>query len=84
MLHNTTPFPAGAHVTRFVGLASLGNAAKAKALHALALVPAADMDLATLHQKPDGTTPSPYHIASNAKRPLPGSDRPENGLDQVC
>ena len=35
---------AGAHATRFIGLAPVGNAAKQKFLHALALVPAVDMD----------------------------------------
>ena len=35
---------AGAHATRFIGLAAVGNAAKNKFLHALALVPAVEMD----------------------------------------
>ncbi len=35
---------AGAHATRFIGLAPVGNAGKQKFLHALALVPAVDMD----------------------------------------
>ena len=44
---------AGAHVTRFIGLASVANVAKQKSLHALGLVPAADMDIETLQQKPE-------------------------------
>ena len=35
---------AGAHATRFIGLAPVGNAGKQKFLHALALVPAVDMN----------------------------------------
>ncbi|CAL8469438.1 g8979 [Coccomyxa elongata] len=65
---------AGAHVTRFIALGSVGNAAKAKSLHALALVPAADMDVATLTQRPEGTTPCPYELPSTSKRGLPGDD----------
>lgn len=38
----------------------VGNERKQKSLHALGLVPAKDMDLAKLHETPDGTTPCPY------------------------
>jgi hypothetical protein len=59
----------------------VGNAAKAKNLHALALVPATEMDAATLTQKPEGTTPCPYELPGSSKRPFPGEDE---GLgDQV-
>ncbi|KAK9851345.1 hypothetical protein WJX84_006139 [Apatococcus fuscideae] len=51
---------AGAHVTRFISLAEVGNEKKQKSLHALGLVPARDMDIATLHQQPDGTTACPF------------------------
>jgi hypothetical protein len=64
---------AGAHVTRFIGLAPVGNAAKQKSLHALALVPAADMDAASLGARPEGTTPCPYALPSASKRPFPGA-----------
>ena len=43
---------AGAHATRFIGLAPVGNAAKQKFLHALALVPAVDMDQKALTVHP--------------------------------
>ncbi|KAK9811513.1 hypothetical protein WJX72_005124 [[Myrmecia] bisecta] len=58
----------GAHASRFVGLAAVGNADKQKSLHALALVPAADMVLAALTQKPEGCTASPYENAVGGKR----------------
>ena len=38
----------------------VGNEKKQKSLHALGLVPARDMDIATLHQQPDGTTACPF------------------------
>ena len=44
---------AGAHVTRFISLASVDNSGKQKWLHALGMVPAAAMDLATLHLQPE-------------------------------
>lgn len=44
---------AGSHVTRFIGLAGVGNMAKQKWLHALGLIPAAHMDVAALQQKPE-------------------------------
>lgn len=69
-------------MTRFIALASVGNPAKAKSLHALALTPAADMDIAALTQRPDGTTPCPYELPSASKRPFPGQDEGTGG--QVC
>lgn len=48
---------AGSHVTRFIGLACVGNVAKQKSLHALGLTPAAQMDLETLQQKPEVSCP---------------------------
>ena len=44
---------AGAHVTRFISLGSVDNPGKQKWLHALGMVPAAAMDLATLHLQPE-------------------------------
>ena len=61
-------------MTRFIGLGGVGNPVKAKTLHALALVPAAEMDVATLTQRPEGTTPCPYELPSTSKRPFPGDD----------
>lgn len=40
-------------MTRFIGLAGVGNVAKQKWLHALGLLPAADMDVQALQQKPE-------------------------------
>ena len=75
---------AGGHVTRFIALASVGNPAKAKSLHALALTPAADMDIAVLTQRPDGTTPCPYELPNSSKRALNGQDEDAGGQAGLC
>ena len=75
---------AGGHVTRFIALASVGNPAKAKSLHALALTPAADMDIAVLTQRPDGTTPCPYELPNSSKRAPNGLDDDTGGQVQLC
>jgi hypothetical protein len=64
----------GAHVTRFIGVAEVGNPTKQKSLHALALTPAVQMDVAELQQKPPDTTPLPYQATSGGKRSLPEDD----------
>ncbi|KAL6784615.1 CGL125 [Auxenochlorella protothecoides x Auxenochlorella symbiontica] len=58
---------AGAHVTRFIGLAQVGNGAKQKWLHALALTPAAEMTPEALQVQPPGSTGNPFQAAA-AKR----------------
>jgi hypothetical protein len=58
----------GAHATRFISLAAVGNAAKAKWVHALGLEPAAKMSQEELGTKPEGATASPYMLASGTKR----------------
>eukprot|EP00891_Asterochloris_glomerata_P004628 jgi/Astpho2/4628/e_gw1.00067.405.1_t len=71
---------AGAHVTRFISLGSVDNPGKQKWLHALGMVPAAVMDLATLHLQPEGTTPCPYEaLRQQKKRPL--EQQGEGGQD---
>ena len=71
-------------MTRFIALASVGNSAKAKSLHALALTPAADMDIAVLTQRPDGTTPCPYELPNSSKRALNGQDDDTGGQVWLC
>jgi hypothetical protein len=69
---------AGAHVTRFVALAAAGNARKAKALHALALVPAAAMAPEALAQAPADTTACPFALPGPPKRAAA-----DDGFEQV-
>lgn len=64
----SVPCYAGAHVTRFIALAPVGNSSKQRFLHALALVPAAEMDAETLAARPANTTSSPYEEASSSRK----------------
>lgn len=65
-------------MTRFVALAAFGNAGKAKALHALALVPAAGMEPDALTARPPGTTACPFTLPGPPKRPM------DDGAEQAC
>lgn len=65
---------AGAHATRFIGLAPVGNPNKQKALHALGMTPAVDMDQKALTARPEGSSDSPYAGSRAGKRPLEGED----------
>ncbi|CAI5975915.1 unnamed protein product [Closterium sp. NIES-65] len=47
-------------VTRFIGLAPVGNKAKQKFLHALSLRPASSLPLSDLAARPPDATPSPF------------------------
>ncbi|KAK9275164.1 hypothetical protein L1049_022423 [Liquidambar formosana] len=65
-----------AHVTRFLGLAPVGNKDKQKFIHAISPTPASTMPAAEIHMKPQNTTLSPYtmleqtyHSKDAAKRP---------------
>ncbi|GJR30074.1 zinc finger CCCH domain-containing protein 64 [Tanacetum coccineum] len=50
----------GLHVTRFLGLAAVGNASKQKFIHAISPTPASTMSSAEISIKPPNTTLSPY------------------------
>lgn len=52
--------PDAAHVTRFIGLAPVGNKDKQKFIHAISPTPASTMSASELCQKPQNTTLSPY------------------------
>lgn len=62
----------GSHVTRFISLGDVGNAAKQKWLHALQLVPASQMSEESFRSIPPGSTKSPYvqSPVDSRKRPL--------------
>ena len=57
------------HVTRFLGLARVGNPEKQKWMHALSLVPAEVTPPAALAQHPADTTRSPYSIPTSTGAP---------------
>ncbi|KAI4344516.1 hypothetical protein L6164_011733 [Bauhinia variegata] len=50
------------HVTRFIGLASVGNREKQKFIHAISPTPASTMSSVEVAMKPPNTTLSPYMI----------------------
>ncbi|GAA0176153.1 hypothetical protein LIER_29198 [Lithospermum erythrorhizon] len=52
--------PEAAHVTRFIGLAPVGNKDKQKFIHAISPTPAYTMSALELCQKPENTTLFPY------------------------
>lgn len=58
----------GSHATRFVSLGAVGNPAKAKWLHALALEPASRMSAADISAVPEHSTKSPYLFSVGQKR----------------
>ncbi|XP_077210605.1 cwfJ-like family protein / zinc finger (CCCH-type) family protein isoform X1 [Tasmannia lanceolata] len=51
------------HVTRFLGLAPVGNKDKQKFIHAISPTPASTMPAAELCMKPPNTTLSPYTVS---------------------
>eukprot|EP00892_Ulva_mutabilis_P002291 jgi/Ulvmu1/12062/UM083_0075.1 len=59
---------AGSHATRFISLGAVGNAAKAKWVHALALEPASTMSAADISAVPQQSTKSPYIFSVGKKR----------------
>ncbi|GAB2293004.1 hypothetical protein Dimus_027227 [Dionaea muscipula] len=65
------------HVTRFFGLAPVGNKDKQKFIHAISPTPASTMSVAEISAKPVNTTLSPYsdvdttsYSKESAKRPM--------------
>ncbi|KAK3014714.1 hypothetical protein RJ639_008384, partial [Escallonia herrerae] len=69
------------HVTRFLGLAPVGNTDKQKFIHAISPTPASTMSAAEIAVKPSNATLSPYtinektaHNEGTAKRPSDISD----------
>lgn len=59
---------AGSHATRFISLGAVGNSAKAKWVHALALEPAGTMSAADISAVPPQSTRSPYLAPAGQKR----------------
>ncbi|XP_048335670.2 zinc finger CCCH domain-containing protein 64 isoform X1 [Ziziphus jujuba] len=53
------------HITRFLGLASVGNKEKQKFIHAISPTPASKMSAAEISMKSTNTTLSPYSLAQD-------------------
>ncbi|XP_021859400.1 zinc finger CCCH domain-containing protein 64 isoform X1 [Spinacia oleracea] len=56
------------HVTRFFGLAPVGNKEKQKFMHAISPTPASIMSAAEISTKPPNTTLSPYTVVDNTPK----------------
>lgn len=69
-----------AHVTRFIGLANVGNKEKQKFIHAISPTPASTMSSADIHAKPPNATLSPY--AASAKS-VPIEETPKRPADNT-
>ncbi|XP_021896794.1 LOW QUALITY PROTEIN: zinc finger CCCH domain-containing protein 64 [Carica papaya] len=63
------------HVTRFLGLASVGNKDKQKFIHAISPTPTSTMSAADLSAKPPNTTISPYMLAGQTNVPKEATKR---------
>ncbi|KAM0892668.1 hypothetical protein ACQ4PT_025596 [Festuca glaucescens] len=69
------------HVTRFIGLANVGNKEKQKFIHAISPTPASTMSSADIHARPPNATLSPYvapaksvPVEDTPKRPAENTD----------
>ncbi|XVE92615.1 hypothetical protein REPUB_Repub01dG0113400 [Reevesia pubescens] len=68
------------HVTRFLGLASVGNKEKQKFLRALSPTPSSAMSAAEISTKPPYTTLLPYTLADQADRPNEATKRASDNV----
>ncbi|CDP03158.1 unnamed protein product [Coffea canephora] len=70
------------HVTRFMGLAPVGNKNKQKFIHAISPTPASTMSSVEICAKPPNTTLSPYTVVEKATPTEAKAKRPgESGSD---
>ncbi|KAG0543457.1 hypothetical protein BDA96_02G192300 [Sorghum bicolor] len=70
-----------AHVTRFIGLANVGNKEKQKFIHAISPTPASVMSSADIHAKPPNATLSPYVGPSKSVPIEEAPKRPAENID---
>ncbi|RLN33556.1 zinc finger CCCH domain-containing protein 59 [Panicum miliaceum] len=69
-----------AHVTRFIGLANVGNKEKQKFIHAISPTPASAMSSADIHAKPPNSTLSPYAAPAQS---IPIEEAPKRPADNT-
>ncbi|GJM98972.1 hypothetical protein PR202_ga16026 [Eleusine coracana subsp. coracana] len=70
-----------AHVTRFIGLANVGNKEKQKFIHAISPTPASTMSSADIHARPPNATLSPYIAPVKSVATEEGTKRPAENND---
>ncbi|KDO57794.1 hypothetical protein CISIN_1g007415mg [Citrus sinensis] len=68
------------HVTRFLGLAPVGNKEKQKFIHALSPTPAATMSAADISMKTPNTTLSPYTFLDQGSHSKEAAKRPSDSV----
>lgn len=68
------------HVTRFIGLASVGNKDKQKFIHAISPTPASTMSSTEIAMKTTNTTLSPYTFAGGKASPKDTVKRSGDGI----
>ncbi|KAJ9183815.1 hypothetical protein P3X46_007622 [Hevea brasiliensis] len=68
------------HVTRFFGLASVGNKDKQKFIHAISPTPGSTMTAVEISMKPSNTTSSPYTFSEQTVHPKETTKRPSDGV----
>lgn len=70
------------HVTRFFGLAPVGNKDKQKFMHAISPTPASTMSTSELCTKPQNATLSPYTVVDKASPTNGATKRPDDSDSQ--
>ncbi|KAJ0090082.1 hypothetical protein Patl1_13476 [Pistacia atlantica] len=68
------------HVTRFLGLAPIGNKDKQKFIHAISPTPASAMSAAEISMKSPNTTLSPYTLIDQAANSKEATKRPNDSV----
>ncbi|KAH1116924.1 hypothetical protein GLYMA_17G054700v4 [Glycine max] len=68
------------HVTRFIGLASVGNRDKQKFIHAISPTPASTMSSTEIAMKTTNTTLSPYTFKEKRTSPMDSAKRSSDSI----
>ncbi|KAJ9688137.1 hypothetical protein PVL29_014063 [Vitis rotundifolia] len=71
------------HVTRFLGLAPVGNKDKQKFIHAISPIPASTMSSAEISMKPPNTTLFPYKIIEGTAPTNQATKRPSDSISDT-
>ncbi|KAI3845553.1 hypothetical protein MKX03_019702, partial [Papaver bracteatum] len=74
--------PEAKHVTRFVGLAPVGNKDKQKFIHAISPTPASMLSADEMSNRPPNTTLSPYSTVQTTPHAKDAAKRPSNIVDE--
>ncbi|KAK9131157.1 hypothetical protein Sjap_011644 [Stephania japonica] len=70
------------HVTRFLGLAPVGNKDKQKFIHAISPTPASTMSAAEVTARPANTTLSPYTVVEPKAHTKEAAKRPSDSISE--